>query len=73
MWKPFLLDYTGDVERLLEAQIARAQRSAASWRGRPLTSPDGAPLSPEIELIHPAMDLEKVPLAVLEAEIARLG
>ena len=68
MWKPFLLDYTGDVERLLEAQIARAQRSAASWRGRP-----PAPLSPEIELIHPAMDLEKVPLAVLEAEIARLG
>jgi energy-coupling factor transporter ATP-binding protein EcfA2 len=66
-WAPFLLDYSGPVERLLAEQIARAQRSGASWRGRPL------PESPETELIHPTMDLEKVPLAILEAEIARLS
>jgi energy-coupling factor transporter ATP-binding protein EcfA2 len=67
-WAPFLLNYSGPVERLLADQIARAQRSSASWRGRPPT-----PSPPDVELIHPLMDLEKVPLAILEAEIARLG
>jgi energy-coupling factor transporter ATP-binding protein EcfA2 len=71
-WTPFQLDYAGPVERLLAEQIARAQRSAASWRGRPPIGAN-APMNPQIELIHPSMDLEKVPLAVLEAEIARLG
>lgn len=71
-WAPFLLNYSGPVERLLDDQIARAQRSSASWRGRPLDQMN-SPLSPDVELIHPLMDLEKVPLAILEAEIARLG
>ncbi|MGE3335451.1 MAG: TrlF family AAA-like ATPase [Rhodospirillaceae bacterium] len=75
-WASFRLDYTGPVERLLAEQIARAQRSAASWRGRPpigASAPPGTQLNPDIELIHPTMELEKVPLAILEAEIARLG
>ncbi|MCA0202348.1 MAG: AAA family ATPase [Proteobacteria bacterium] len=71
-WAPFQLDYAGPVERVLAEQIARAQRSVASWRGRPPIGAN-APMNPAMELIHPNMDLEKVPLAVLEAEIARLG
>ncbi len=71
-WAPFQLDYTGPVERILNDQIARAQRSAASWRGRAPIGTSAAP-NADVELIHPTMDLEKVPLAILEAEIARLG
>ncbi|MGE4063388.1 MAG: TrlF family AAA-like ATPase [Rhodospirillaceae bacterium] len=68
LWTAFALDYAGPVERILDGQIARAQRSSASWRGRPLPDP-----APDTALIHPMMDLEKVPLSVLEAEIARLS
>ena len=66
-WAAFRLDYTGNVDTVLEKHLQQARKSAASWRGTlPVSTADGLPLVPE------DADLNRVCLAVLEAEIARL-
>lgn len=67
-WKAFLLEYHGDVDAALAARIDTARKNAASWRGvapATLTDPNQSYLSADA-------DPEKIPLAVLEAEAARL-
>jgi hypothetical protein len=67
-WAPFLLDYTGDVSKQLADRLEQSRSDAQSWRGTaPAHSADqNAPL------IRDDGDLTRLPLAVLEAEIARL-
>jgi energy-coupling factor transporter ATP-binding protein EcfA2 len=67
-WKPFLLDYSGDVDSSLTAHLASARQNAKEWRGTPpvLTS------DLHSALISDAAQLDCQPLALLEAEIARL-
>lgn len=38
-WGPFLLNYEGDVDAFIEAQVADAKSGAAGWRGRPVSPP----------------------------------
>ncbi|TBG10682.1 hypothetical protein ELG79_32990 (plasmid) [Rhizobium leguminosarum] len=67
-WKAFLLEYHGDVDAALAARIDTARKNAADWRGvapTPLTDPNQSYLAADA-------DPEKSPLAVLEAEAARL-
>jgi hypothetical protein len=67
-WENFLLEYHGDVDAALAAKLAWARRSATSWRGKAparLTDPNESYLGADHEP-------EKMPLATLEAEAARL-
>lgn len=67
-WEPFLLDYKGDVDNLLTKHLASAQKGMKDWKG--ITPP--APPDPKVPLIADEEDLTQQPLALLEAEIARL-
>ena len=67
-WNPFLLDYKGDVDNLLTNHLASAQKGMRDWKGTP---PAGRP-DPNAALIPDDADLTDQPLALLEAEIARL-
>ena len=67
-WEPFLIDYTGDVDQKLTTLLKKCPNCACYWQG---TRPD-PPATSETPLIAADADLEKTPLAVLEAEIARL-
>jgi uncharacterized protein with gpF-like domain len=63
-WQPFLLNYSGDVDGVIRPKAAAAEKSANSWRGVKPTAAvtvDGA-------FIADDADLERQPLAVLEAE-----
>ncbi|MGA0565618.1 TrlF family AAA-like ATPase [Ancylobacter sp. VNQ12] len=67
-WQAFLLEYRGDVDAALSAKLETARKAAASWRGTvpaPLTDPNRSYLADNA-------DPEKTPLAVIEAEAARL-
>lgn len=66
-WNPFLLDYTGDVDSILDTHLKKAANSMTSWKGIPTpTSGANAPL------ISDDADLDRQNLALLEAEIARI-
>jgi hypothetical protein len=67
-WKRFLLDYTGDVDGAVNAKASEAEASIKSWRGAP---PSG-PVESTGAFILLSADLKRTPLAILEAEIARL-
>jgi hypothetical protein len=67
-WQPFLLDYKGDVEPALTTHLASARKGAKDWKGVP--GPGGA--DPNVALIPDGAELDRQPLALLEAEIARL-
>jgi hypothetical protein len=67
-WEQFLLDYTGDVDGSLSANLADVQKNAKYWKGvppAPLTDPNAAYIANDAQL-------NKLPLATLQAEIARL-
>lgn len=67
-WQPFLLDYKGDVDKSLTTHLASARKGAKEWKGaRP-----AAAANPNIALIPDSTVLDSHPLALLEAEIARL-
>lgn len=67
-WAAFLLEYHGDVDAALKGKLETAQHNAATWRG---TKP--APLSDVNQsYLADGVDPMKSPLAVLEAEAARL-
>ncbi len=66
-WPPFLMDFKGDVDKLLTERLAQARASVASWKG-------AAPLGADSNkaLIPADANLEHQALALLEAEISRL-
>lgn len=66
-WKPFLTDFTGDVDSILTSKLNEATKASAAWKG---TSPTNG--NPQQELIPVSADLLSTPLALLEAEIKRL-
>jgi energy-coupling factor transporter ATP-binding protein EcfA2 len=66
-WKPFLLKHSGDVDGTLEELLKGCLKSADSWRG---IAP--AVADPNRQLIAADAKIDELPLAVLEAEIARL-
>ena len=67
-WNRFRLTYSGNVDKSIAQKTEEAQRSITSWRG---TKPSG-PVDAAGSYVEPTADLTKLPLAVLEAEIARL-
>src|ERR1035437_5701852 len=67
-WQPFLLDYKGDVDSALKTHIATVKKVAKDWKGAPPAHSDDA----NAALIADDADLDRQPLALLEAEIARL-
>jgi ABC-type lipoprotein export system ATPase subunit len=66
-WAHFLLDYKGDVDASLNQQLAVTQRNSADWKGKPTVVSD-----PNIAVIADDAKLDSMPLALLEAEIARI-
>lgn len=67
-WKRFLLTYSGNVDEAVNQKAAEAQRGMSSWRGSaPTALVDGSN-----SYIRDTDEPTKLPLAVLEAEIARL-
>lgn len=66
-WAPFLLNYTGDVDKVLSDRQIEAEKSMLSWKGVP-----PVPASEGVAYIADGVDLTKLPLATLEAEIRRL-
>jgi len=67
-WAAFLLGYTGDVDAFMEAGLKKARTSLDSWKGTPPPPLD----DPQTSLVGEECDLERTPLAVLEAEVGRL-
>jgi hypothetical protein len=67
-WKPFLLDYSGDVDGSVAQHLKATRDGAQKWKG---TQPT---ISKDINtpLIADGSDITTAPLALLEAEIARL-
>lgn len=67
-WDPFLREFRGDVDGVLSRSINKTRRLRDQWKGAPPVSVDaGTPL------IADDADLSRQPLALLEAEIKRLG
>jgi energy-coupling factor transporter ATP-binding protein EcfA2 len=67
-WEPFLLDYKGDVDTSLTTHLASARKLAKDWKGvRP-----SDPTDPNVALITDNAELDRQPLALLEAEISRI-
>jgi hypothetical protein len=67
-WKRFLLTYTGDVDGIVTDKAKQAAKSMEGWRG---TTPSVA-VDESGSFLRPSDDPEKMPLATLEAEIARI-
>jgi hypothetical protein len=66
-WEPFLLNYAGDVDKVLSDRHAQAEKSMLSWKGTPpAPAPEGVPY------VSAEADIARIPLATLEAEIKRL-
>jgi len=66
-WEPFLLEYSGDVDTIITAKAAEADKGATSWKG---VAPTG-PVDASGSFLAADADLARMPLAVLEAEIGR--
>lgn len=67
-WGPFLLDYSGDVDGSLTKHLFRARDGAKEWKGSPPTPGTDA----QAPLIADDAQLDRQPLALLEAEVARI-
>jgi hypothetical protein len=67
-WRPFLLDYKGDVDTVLTTNIASARSSATGWKG--VSPPSTSDLNSAF--VREDADLTQLSLATLEAEIDRL-
>ncbi len=63
-WKPFLIDYTGNVDVQLNSFIAQSKQNASIWKG--VNVPTNTPP------IGETVDLIKLPLTNLEFEIQRI-
>ncbi len=67
-WKKFLLDYKGDVDEALKAHLDSSRKQAKEWKG--IAPPPTTDLT--AAFIADGTALDKLPLAILEAEIRRL-
>lgn len=67
-WEPFKLDYRGDVDGQLNRLLEACRAGARKWKGTVPVPPE----SPEKSLIDEGTALDTLPLATLDAEIARL-
>jgi hypothetical protein len=67
-WDAFLLEYHGDVDEALRAKLDKARQGAASWRGTPPVPHQ----DPNQSYLGADDEPEKMTLATLEAEVARL-
>lgn len=67
-WKPFLLDYKGDVDTSIVGYLASARKGAKEWKG----TRQPAPTDLSAALIPDTAQLDHQPLSLLEAEIGRL-
>jgi hypothetical protein len=68
-WEQFLLTYSGDVDGMVVLQIAETEKRASQWKGTTPTTP----VDETGAFVGDTAQLEKTPLAVLQAEISRLG
>ena len=67
-WQDFLLDYTGDVDAQIESYLKSSREAIKEWKGK---KPDG-PVDDTGTFIRPNVELNQLPLAVLEAETERI-
>lgn len=67
-WQAFLLAYSGDVDSVLKAKLEESRKWAKHWKGEAPTS-----VQDEVSLFADDAKLEEQSLALLEAEIERLG
>src|SRR3990167_1934583 len=67
-WNAFFRDFNGNVEEILDAMLVSAKRNRDGWLGVPPPKSE----DPTQAYIQDSEDLEKITLARLEAEIARL-
>ena len=67
-WASFQLDYTGDVDAQLSKYLQNCRKAAKLWKGTAPVAPCGDGGS----YIPANTELQKLPLATLEIEIARL-
>ncbi len=68
-WLPFLLDYTGDVDTVITTQLESAKKGTKEWKGAPPSPAEGE----DVAFIPGDAELDRQPLSLLEAEIARIG
>jgi energy-coupling factor transporter ATP-binding protein EcfA2 len=66
-WTPFLLDYTGDVDEVITSHLANARKGTKDWKGTSRIAEE-----PNVPLIPDDAELDRQPLGLLEAEVARL-
>lgn len=66
-WPSFLTDFKGDVDKLVTDHLTSAQKNMQGWKG---TTPP--PVTGGAAYIPDNAELQKLPLALLEAEITRL-
>ena len=67
-WTPFLLNYVGDVDKELADRLTQSKSNAEGWRGTALVPS----VDQSVPLIADDAELTYLPLAILEAETARL-
>ncbi len=67
-WARFLLEYVGDVDGAVAAKSEEVENSTKAWKGK---KPSAA-LDASGTFLAEGADLERTPLAVLEAEIERV-
>lgn len=67
-WEGFLLNYIGNVDSTLETKAGVVGKDLRQWKG---TSPAN-PVDESGAFVEESVDLERIPLATLEAEITRL-
>lgn len=62
------MDYKGDVDTSLTTHLASARKDAKDWKG----TPPASAANPNVALIPDHAELDRQPLALLDAEVARL-
>ncbi len=67
-WERFLLEFKGDVDAAIAAYQVQNEQDTKAWKGTPPQSD----ADPNTALLSDETKLDEQPLAILEAEIARL-
>lgn len=68
-WDQFLLTFSGEVDNTVAAKVADVDREGRKWKGETPTKA----IDESGAFIAETADLKRTPLAVLEAEVKRLG
>jgi energy-coupling factor transporter ATP-binding protein EcfA2 len=67
-WDQFLLEFKGDVDAAINVYQTQNEKDTKIWKGTPPSND----VDPNTELIAKGAQLDRQPLALLDAEIARL-